>query len=113
MTVQQQLQKIIKKLPSEQQHSLLEFAEFLHSRIVETLPQEPQISPRPLKESVIAAIKRLSKSYPMLDKAVMLNETSHLMSEHILHGRDKIDVINQLETLFLQSYQKYTDSITT
>jgi hypothetical protein len=43
--------------------------------------------PRPSQESVVAAIKRLSKTYEMLDRGPMLNETSALMSAHVLQGR--------------------------
>jgi hypothetical protein len=43
----------------------------------------------------------------MLDKAVMLNETSHLMTEHVLQGRDRVSVIDQLEQIFWQHYQTY------
>lgn len=110
--MQQRLINIFKKLSSEQQQSLLDFAEFLQSRIVETSPIQAEILPRPVDETVIAAIKRLAKSYPMLDKAVMLNETSHLMTAHLLQGRDKVEVIDELENVFLQSYKKYSDGKT-
>jgi len=74
---QQQLQRIFRQLPPEQQQTLLAFAEFLHSNSIKEPkpPAAPQIKPRPPDESVVAAIKRLAQSYPMLDKAVMLNET--------------------------------------
>ena len=47
----------------------------------------------------------------MLDKATLLNDTSRLMTEHILQGRDKIEVIDELETLFLQHYQKCSHEV--
>lgn len=96
---------IFKQLPSTEQHTLLAFAEFLQTRKTTTpTPMQPQILPRPPEESVIAAVKRLSKSYPMLDKAKMLDETSSLMTAHLLHGRDKVEVIDDLEALFLKHY---------
>ena len=73
----------------------------------------PQILPRPDDESVIAAIKRLAKSYPMLDKASMLNETSRLMTEHILQGRASSQVIDDLEAIFKQNYQEFLRENTT
>jgi hypothetical protein len=96
---------LFKQLPAAEQQTLLAFAEFLQTRQT-TLPSpvQPQILPRPPEESVIAAVKRLSKTYPMLDKAKMLDETSSLMTAHLLHGRDKVDVINDLEALFLKHY---------
>ena len=42
----------------------------------------------------------------MLDKAAMLNETSMLMTQHIMHGRAAADVIDELEDLFEQQYRK-------
>ena len=36
--------------------------------------------PRPETESVIAAIKRLSKTYPMLERKLLFNQTSILMN---------------------------------
>jgi hypothetical protein len=101
------LSRIFQQLPKNQQQTLLSFAEFLHARLPKASPKlEPELLPRPPNESVILAIKRLSKSYPMLDKAILLNETSRLMTEHIIQGRDKIEVIDELEALFLQHYQK-------
>ncbi len=109
MSPQQHLQQIFKQLPLEQQQTLLAFAEFLHARLVEKNAPLPQLKvlPRPTDESVVAAIKRLAQSYPMLDKAKMLNETSRLMTEHILHGREKKAIIDELETLFLQYYEAF------
>lgn len=109
---QQRLQGIFRQLPSEQQQTLLAFAEFLHSRVTvsPTIPLEPILKPRPADESVIAAIKRLSQSYPMLDKAVLLNETSHLMSEHLLRGRNKNEVIDELEAVFQRNYQEFLEN---
>jgi len=105
---QQRIQRIFKQLPSEQQATLLAFAEFLHARLVEQPEQIPipQIKPRLPDETVVGAIKRLAQSYPMLDKAVMLNETSHLMTEFMVQGRDKMEVIDELEAVFLRHYNK-------
>jgi hypothetical protein len=109
----QKLQQIAKQLPSAQQQTVLDFAQFLlaqHRAKVDEKPAvlaEPKLLPRPQDESVIAAIRRLAQSYPMLDKAVMLNETSHLMTEHVLQGRDRVSVIDQLEQIFWQHYQTY------
>jgi len=112
---QKRIQRIFKELPPEQQDTVLAFAEFLHARQVDQ--QEPlavpQIKPRPPDETVVGAIKRLAQSYPMLDKAVMLNETSHLMSEFMVQGRDKMEVIDELEAVFLRYYNKLIKEKTT
>lgn len=103
----QQLQNIFEQLPSSEQDMLIAFAEFLQSRTLETpqICQKPQLLPRPVQESVIGAIKRLSRSYPMLDKQKMLDETSALMSQHVLQGRNKSEVIDELELVFLRHYE--------
>ena len=88
---QRQLLKLFDRLDYENQQHVLAFVEFLASRSQssiqsaesEAIVEEPQTAPRPEGESVIAAIKRLSKSYSMLDKGDMLHETSDLMSAHV------------------------------
>ncbi|MDM8557747.1 Crp/Fnr family transcriptional regulator [Candidatus Parabeggiatoa sp. HSG14] len=107
----QRLQHIFKELPSGQKQTLLAFAEFLYARFEKNSASSstiPKLLPRSPDESVIGAIKRLSQSYPMLDKATMLDKTSALMTEHILQGRDKVDVIDELETVFARHYEKFT-----
>ena len=105
----QHLCEIFAQLPAAEQQTLLAFAEFLASRLPPPVPVQPQLIPRPTEESVVAAIKRLAQSYPMLDKATMLDKTSLLMTEHILSGRDKVEVIDELEQLFSEHYQAFMD----
>ena len=68
--------------------------------------QEPQVIPRPENESVVAAIKRLTATYPMLDKPQLLNETSALMTKHVMQGVGVVEVIDELEDLFLRFYNE-------
>jgi hypothetical protein len=70
-------------------------------------PPEPTPLPRPEQEKVIAAIRRLTLTYPMLDHGPMLHETSALMTAHVLHGRPATQVIDDLEALFRRKYQDY------
>ena len=100
------LQEIFKRLAKDDQKTLLDFAEFLVARIPPELISKPNLLPRPAEESVIAAIKRLSQSYPMLDKSDMFGKTSALMTQHLMQGRSAIEVIDELETLFSQHYEK-------
>lgn len=105
--------------------TLLAFAQFLASRAststdagtdastgaeatAEPRPTCPVPEPRPPQESVIAAIRRLRRVYPMLDGGKMLNETSALMSAHVLQGRAAVDVIDELEVLFAARYAEMT-----
>ena len=103
--------KIFARLPEQDQKTLLDLAEFLAAKIPQqehALP-EPKTIPRPQQESVVQGLKRLSTTYFMLDKATMLNEASTLMAQHIMQGRPACDVIDDLETLFLEQYHKLRD----
>lgn len=92
-------------------HALIAFAEFLAQRegAAQTPqpPREPTPLARPEGETVIAAIRRLSLSYSMLERGSMLHETAALMSAHVLKGRGAAEVIDDLEALFERHYQTY------
>jgi hypothetical protein len=105
---QKRLVRLYQQLPEEQQAMLLEFAEFLASRGSQA-PRElpkPVPQPRPEEESVVKAIRRLSATYPMLDKAKMLNQTSSLVAQHVMQGREAREVIDELEVVFEGHYRK-------
>ena len=109
---EKKLLRSFNKLAKAEQESLLAFAEFLESRAAAEEEQslvEPQLTPRPQQESVVAAIKRLSASYSMLDKPELLNETSVLMTQHVMQGRGAEEVIDELEALFVRFYQEMKD----
>ena len=96
-------------LNKESRQSLLDFACFLQSRQPDdgyAVPKEPLEIPRPDSESVVKAIKRLTQTYPMIDKGQLFNETSLLMSQHIMQGREAVEVIDELEVLFRQHFEK-------
>lgn len=107
------LQAIYKALDKADRKSLLDFAEFLISReVVEEADKaipEPNHEARPDKESVVQAIKRLSRVYHMIDRATLLNETSNLMTQHVMQGRAAVEVIDDLEALFAERYHKLLD----
>ncbi len=97
------------------QAALLAFAEFLNQRVVLNVaaipvPEveellEPLDIPRPKDERVVAAVKRLSKTYPMLDKNKMLGDTSTLMTAHVMQGKEAAEVVDELESLFRREYE--------
>ena len=107
------LSALYQSLSSEDQQTLMAFAEFLKqqsSSKKESEPQQLQLPgnmERPQQESVVAAIRRLSSCYPMLEKETLLHETSDLMSSHILKGRAAAEVIDDLEELFSTRYDAY------
>jgi hypothetical protein len=96
--------------------SLLDFAEYLYQRgraaqqSVEPIKHEPLDHPRPRNENVINAIKRLRASYFMLNTDPLLNETSSLMAQFMLQGRDAEAVIDDLEAVFAKHYDSYLQS---
>ena len=98
-------------LPEDKRLMLIEFAEFLQSKTkVEdkyggVIPK-PRLIRADESETVVGAIKRLSAGYFMLDRAKMLNETSLLVTQHVMHGRDKAEVIAELEQVFARRYEK-------
>jgi len=106
---------IVTDLDNTDQSSVLLFAEFIldkakqegrlnSQKIVET---KPLAISRPKEERVVSAIKRLSETYPMLNKNLLLDKTASLMTAHMLHGQEAVDVIDELEVLFKQHYQDF------
>lgn len=114
---EKRLTEILRKLPPEQTSALLDFAEYLlvrhgvSGREAETTAgrveiQKPLEIPRPPEETVVKAVKRLRTTYPMLDPRRLLNQTSELMTQHIVQGREAVEVIEELEILFRTHYEK-------
>jgi hypothetical protein len=103
----QKLAQIFAQLPEAEQKTLLDFAEFLQARApkFEPVSSEPVSIPRPESESVVAAIKRLNQTYPMVDRRSVFNETSDLMMQHMLRGRAAMEIIDELEALFEQRFR--------
>lgn len=104
---EKRLLAIARELSEADADNLLAFAEFLQQRGKPALREIPSPEPiqRPAQESVVKAVKRLAATYPMLDRAKMLNETSVLMSQHVIQGRDAVEVIDELEILFRRHYE--------
>jgi hypothetical protein len=108
--IEKKLLKLFNRLGAPERDMVLSFAEFLTSRGQDTTQggqtvPEPLDIPRPEQESVVAAIKRLSSTYHMLDDARLLNEASILMSQHVMQGREADQVIDDLQALFHRFYQ--------
>ena len=117
-TQQEKILGILSRLSPADQATVTSFAEFLLSRAAaggETtasapvmaveLP-EPELGPRPKNEGVVTAIKRLSQAYFMLDKSKMLGVTSELVTQHVVHGREAGEIIDELEQLFADHYRQ-------
>ena len=112
---ERKLVKAFKALDDANKASLIAFAEFLVTRSGDESsdtkasdsdsPKEPLDIPRPDEESVVKAIKRLSATYPMVDKESILHPISDLMTAHMLQGKEAQKVIDELETLFENEYK--------
>lgn len=111
---ERRLLRRFRALDAASRQTLLAFAEFLAERETQrtagdgadqAAPAEPRLEPRPAEESVVAAIQRLRRSYPMLDGGTMLQETSALMAAHVLQGRAAAAVIDELEALFAARFE--------
>jgi len=102
------LLNLLRALPPEQQDTLFAFAEFLSARS-NNLPHEvsePEPIPRPADEKVVHAIKRLRKTYPMLDHSKMLYAVSEAMTQHMVQGKPAVEVIDELEAMFRTRYDE-------
>ena len=117
---EQQLIRYFRQLAAADRTTLLAFGEFLAQRgaavvAPESPPAaapspgviaEPEPIERPASETVVGALKRLSKTYPMLDKSLMLSATSDLVAKHILQGTGTADAIDALEDIFREHYRQ-------
>jgi len=114
-SAEQQLTEFFQQLSAADQLTILAFAEFLAARsspdsiAVSTealVIPEPEAIERPPRESVVAALKRLSKTYHMLDKTEMLGATSDLVATSIMQRTDAVIVVDELEEIFRSHYEK-------
>jgi hypothetical protein len=114
-SAEQQLTEFFRQLTAADQLTILAFAEFLAARSspgsiavsAEALViPEPEAIERPPGESVVAALKRLSKTYHMLDKTEMLGATSDLVATSIMQRTDAVIVVDELEDIFRSHYEK-------
>jgi hypothetical protein len=104
---EKKLLDLFDRLTSEQQEKLIAFAELL----TEASPgvasaTEPVIIPRPARETVTMAIRRLVRAYPMLDRRRLMGEAAQLMAQHALQGRPSVEVIDELEKVFARHYEQ-------
>ena len=100
--------EIFESLDMERQASLFDFAEFLQSKgdlVVKEMPG-PVLITRPDVETVVGAIKRLKETYPMIESMKVFSSASELMTDHMVKGRDAVEVIDEMEKIFEDFYSK-------
>lgn len=112
--IREKVLQIIERLPPEVQRSALDYLEHLAEKYgsneeesLKSQMQTPKDIARPREESVVAAIKRLKSTYPMLDSQTLMNPVSTLMTNHLMKGEAAEGVIDQLELLFEERYLEY------
>ena len=100
--------EIYEAMDDERKSSLADFADFLYAKAdpinKEILP--PEDIARPEKETVVGAVKRLKESYHMIESMSVFSAASELMTDHMVKGRDVVEVINEMEILFENAYNK-------
>lgn len=108
----QELVELYESLDDERKASLCDFADFLLAKagpISREVPAPDDIE-RPESETVVGAVKRLKLKYHMIDSMTVFSAASSLMTDHMVKGRDAVEVIDEMEILFEEAYNKLVDS---
>ncbi len=102
------LAELFDTLDDERKASLFDYAEFLQSKggLVSREIGEPVGIPRPDEETVVGAIKRLKQTYPMIESRTVFTSASTLMTEHMVNGRNVVEVIDEMQILFKESFEE-------
>jgi aspartokinase-like uncharacterized kinase len=99
---------LYESMDDERKASLCDFADFLYAKAdpinKEILPPDDIV--RPEKETVVGAVKRLKATYHMIESMSVFSAASALMTDHMVKGRDIVEVIDEMEVLFEDSYKK-------
>jgi hypothetical protein len=104
----QDLIDLYEAMDDNRKKSLTDFADFLYAQ-AEPIAKEiqaPDDVPRPEQETVVGAIKRLKVTYHMIGSMSVFSEASALMTDHMVKGRDVVEVIDEMEILFEDAYKK-------
>lgn len=109
----EQLVSLFESLDDESKQSLSDFADFLLAKngpVIKEIPA-PQSIERPEKETVVGAVKRLKATYHMVESMTVFSAASALMTDHMVKGRDLVEVVDEMEALFEGAYKKLVDDI--
>ena len=104
----QTLIDLYESMDDERKLSLCDFADFLYAK-AEPVSKEipaPEDVTRPQEETVVGAVKRLKIKYHMVESMSVFSAASSLMTDHMVKGRDVIEVIDEMEILFEGAYDK-------
>ena len=108
-----QLIELYEAMDDERKLSLGDFADFLYAKagpVVKEIPP-PEEVPRPEQETVVGAVKRLKTKYHMVESMTVFSAASSLMTDHMVKGRDVVEVIDEMEELFDEAYKKLLQDV--
>jgi hypothetical protein len=100
-------------MDNERKLSLCDFADFLYAKagpVVKEIPP-PEDVPRPEQETVVGAVKRLKTKYHMVESMTVFSAASSLMTDHMVKGRDVVEVIDEMEVLFEEAYKNLLQDV--
>ena len=105
--IEQALLKAFRQMTPTARCTLVDFADFLSQRhpvVTTPVSEQPLQVPRPVEESVIAAIRRLARTYPMLDSDNVFSAATTLMTRHVMGQQAAVEEIDELEVMFKARY---------
>ena len=100
-------------MDDERKLSLCDFADFLYAKagpVVKEIPP-PEDVQRPEQETVVGAVKRLKTKYHMVESMTVFSAASSLMTDHMVKGRDVVEVIDEMEVLFEEAYKNLLQDV--
>lgn len=98
------LLRLLERLDPQARRSLVDFAEFLASRMP-LRRTAPEAAPRIAGETVVQAIKRLNRAYPVLKRHRLIPQVERLLAQHMMENRPATEVIDELEAYFAAEYR--------
>lgn len=105
LTEWERLQACFDRLDARGRRALLAHAESLAAG--EDITLQRVAIERPQAETVVMAIRRLTRSYPMLDRRTLISGTAQCLSRHTVEGQPASAVIDELETLYAAHSERF------
>ena len=103
----QTLIDLYESMDEKRKLSLCDFADFLFAKsgpVLKEVPPPEKVE-RPQTETVVGAVKRLKGKYFMIESMTVFSAASVLMTDHMVKGRDVVEVIDEMEILFEDAYK--------
>jgi len=91
------------RLSPEHRRGLLEHAERLAASVPSGVEATRAVD-RPAQESVVQAIRRLTRAYPGLERGKLMGVTARCLAAHMIDGREAAVVIAELEAIFAREH---------